>query len=152
VNRALEALAAGRESPLRQIEGALSAVNISNVADEGDPLAQELIHQAGHALGVGIRNLLHLFNPSVVVIGGGASQIGPRLWEPMLKVVNEDAMTAYRQDLRIVPAALGDDSGLIGAALLVHEAIRPALRAAAEQPETRGREGQSTEQRTRKAS
>src|SRR2546430_1398228 len=88
----------------------------------GEARGQELIEQAGHALGIGVRSLLHLLNPSVVVIGGGASHIGPRLWDPMLAVVNADAMTSYREDLRIVPAALGDDSGLIGAALLVHEA------------------------------
>jgi hypothetical protein len=40
----------------------------------------------------------------------------------MLAAVNDDAMPSYRQDLRIVPAALGDDSGVIGAAILVHEA------------------------------
>jgi glucokinase len=151
-NRATEALAAGRASSLSRIQEELTAVHISDAADEGDALAQELIDQAGHALGVGIRNLLHLFNPSVVVIGGGVSQIGPRLWDPVLKAVNHDAMTAYRQDLRIVPAALGDDSGLIGAALLVHEGVGPALRTATPAPVTHRREGQSTAPPTRKAS
>jgi glucokinase len=152
VNRAIEALAAGRASSLSRIQEELSAVHISDAADEGDALAQELINQAGHALGVGVRNLLHLFSPEVVVIGGGVSQIGPRLWNPMLKVVDDDAMTTYRLDLRILTAALGDDSGLIGAALLVHEGVGPALRTATPSPVARRREGQSTEPHVRKAS
>jgi glucokinase len=151
-NRATEAVAAGRASSLSRIQEELTAVHISDAADEGDALAQELIDQAGHALGVGVRNLLHLFNPSVVVIGGGVSQIGPRLWDPMLKVVDEDAMTTYRRDLRIVPAALGDDSGLIGAALLVHDGVGPVTRTATPAPVAHRREGQSTELYARKAS
>ena len=126
VNRAREAIAAGRESALASIGATLDARKISDAAERGDGLARELIEQAGIALGLGVRNLLHLLNPEVVVIGGGVSRIGPALWDPMLRVVDSDALTVYRQDLRILPAALGDDSGLLGAALLVHEA-GPAL-------------------------
>jgi glucokinase len=122
VNRALEAIAAGRESSLVQLGEDLDAKQIEEAANHGDALAEELIDQAGTALGIGVRNLLHLFNPTVVVIGGGVSRIGARLWDPMWRVVEADAMSQYRQDLRIVPAELGDDMGLIGAALLVHEA------------------------------
>jgi hypothetical protein len=59
----------------------------------------------------------------------------------MLEVVNNDAMDAYRQDLRIVPAALGDDPGLIGAGLLTHETIS-ARKTPLREPraEVRGRE------------
>lgn len=124
--RAREAMAAGRESLLAQVDAELKATDIAEAAERGDALAQELIAQAGHALGVGVRNLLHLFNPSVVVIGGGVSRIGPRLWEPMLQAVNCDALEIYRTDLRIVPAELGDDSGLIGGAIMVYESASTA--------------------------
>ena len=121
VRRAREALDGGRASSLREL-AEIDAIDVATAAEQGDGLAQELIEQAGRALGLGVRNLLHIFNPSVVVIGGGVSRIGPRLWDPMWQVVNSDALTTYRQDLRIVPAELGDDSGLMGAAILVHEA------------------------------
>jgi glucokinase len=122
VNRARAAMAAGRASTLARLGHDLDAKDIEQAADGGDALAQELIEEAGTALGYGVRNLLHLFNPTVVVIGGGVSRIGPRLWDPMWRVIRADAMPQYQQDVRIVPAALGDDMGLIGAALLVHEA------------------------------
>jgi len=122
VNRALEAIASGRASNLARHGAALDARDIEAAAERGDALAAELIEEAGAALGLGVRNLLHLFNPEIVVIGGGVSRIGAPLWDPMLRVVDSDALSVYRQNLRIVPAALGDDSGLLGAALLVHEA------------------------------
>ena len=127
VNRALDAMATGTPSALSQRGPDLTAEDVAEAAERGDALAGELIEQAGVALGIGVRNLLHLLNPAVVVIGGGVSRIGPPLWEPMLRVVDADAMPVYRENLRIVPAALGDDSGLLGAALLVHEATEPPL-------------------------
>jgi glucokinase len=119
--RAREAIAVGRPTTLVAEGEGLDATHIAAAAEAGDSLAQELIADAGRALGLGVRNLLHLFNPSVVVIGGGVSHIGPRLWDPMMDVIAADTWDIYRQGLRVVPPDLGDDSGLIGAALLVHE-------------------------------
>jgi glucokinase len=121
--RAGEEIAAGRQTLLADLGHDVEAVDVARAADQGDELAQELIEEAGYALGIGVRNLLHLFNPEVVVIGGGVSRIGDRLWNPMRAVVESDAMDAYRQNLRIVPAELEDDPGLVGAALLTHELI-----------------------------
>ena len=122
VRLARAAMERGRESSLAKYQTGFSAIDVENEADAGDDLAAELIHQAGRALGFGVRNLVHLFDPSVVVIGGGVSRIGARLWDPMRQVLDEDALSIYRQDLRLVPAELGDDTCLIGAALLAHEA------------------------------
>ncbi len=122
VNRARDAMAAGRGTSLAELGAELDARDIALAAAQGDSLARELIEQAGVALGLGIRNLLHLLDPEIVVIGGGVSRIGPPLWDPMRRIVESDALSVYRRDLRIVPAALGDDSGLLGAGLLVHEA------------------------------
>ncbi len=121
VNRALDALASGRASQLADHGVQLNARDIAAAAAQGDALAREIVDAAGTALGLGVRNLLHLFNPEVVVIGGAVAQIGSLLWDPMLRVVESDALSVYREGLRILPAALGDDSGLLGAALLVHE-------------------------------
>ena len=120
VNRAREAIAAGTETTLGRTSD-FDARAIAVAAAAGDNLAQELIHDAGIALGLGVRNLLHLLDPEVVVIGGGVSRIGPPLWDPMRRIVEADALAVYRAT-PLLPAALGDDSGLLGAALLVHEA------------------------------
>ncbi len=121
--RANEVVAEGRPTILAGRREEIEAIDVAEAAEQGDELAREIIAEAGHALGIGVRNLLHLFNPSVVVIGGGVSRIGPRLWDPMWEVVNRDCMEQYRQGLKILPAALGDDSGLIGAGLLAHELL-----------------------------
>ncbi len=121
--RAAEAIEAGRQTILRSRPDDIEAVHIAEAAAEGDALAQEIIAEAGRALGIGVRNLLHLFNPSVVVIGGGVSRIGAPLWDPMWEIVNTDAMEEYRRDLQILPAELGDDPGLIGAGLITHELL-----------------------------
>ena len=120
VNRAQDAIAAGRQTELSALGQNLDARAISAAGTRGDALASELIEQAGKALGLGVRNLLHILDPEVVVIGGGVSRIGPPLWNPMRRVIESDELTIYRR-IRLVPAALGDDSGLLGAALLVHE-------------------------------
>jgi glucokinase len=121
--RAAEAIAAGRATILAGRSHEIEAIHIAEAAAQGDALAREIIADAGRALGIGVRNLLHLFNPAVVVIGGGVSRIGPPLWDPMWDVINADCMEQYRQGLQILPAALGDDPGLIGAGLLTHELL-----------------------------
>jgi glucokinase len=70
-------------------------------------------------LGVGVTNILHLFNPEIVVIGGGVSQIGNLIWQPMLEEIERRAMPAFREGTKIVPTALGDDVGLFGAVAVV---------------------------------
>ena len=68
---------------------------------------------------MGIVNLLHLFNPRLIVIGGGVSHAGALWWDAVRAEVERRAMPIYLQDLQIVPAALGDDAGLYGAAAMV---------------------------------
>jgi glucokinase len=73
----------------------------------------------GEYLGVGVVNLLHLFNPRLVIIGGGVAMgAGELLFGPIREMVQARAMEIYRQT-RIVPADLGDDVGLLGAVALV---------------------------------
>jgi len=127
VRLAHDAIAAGRPTELVAHGADLRAVDIAESADRGDPLARELFHQAGTALGIGVRNLLHLFNPSAVVIGGGVSRAGAILWEPMLAVVDADRYGTFRSDARILQAELGDDPGLVGAGLFAHDRFGDVL-------------------------
>ncbi len=118
--RAREEILAGQETSLKSIPlAAITAKSVMEAAYEGDVVSQEILQEAGGALGVGMVNLAHLFNPHRIIIGGGVSNAGPRLWDPMLEIVQTRTMTACHRDLDIVPAGLADDAGLLGAVALV---------------------------------
>jgi glucokinase len=130
----LEALASGtaiaREARERVVRGVptlmadlaegdlerITAKLVAEAARQGDVEAQEIIDQAMRYLGVGMANLANLFNPQLIVIGGGLTNIGELLFGPVRRVVDQRAFRAQSQALRIVRAELGDDVGVLGAA------------------------------------
>jgi glucokinase len=100
-------------------EGKVDARLVIYAAREGDAVAQRILREVGEHLGKAIAGLVTALNPEMVVIGGGASHAGDFIFEPMRKVVAELAMPGPGSAVRIVPAELGNDAGLIGAASLV---------------------------------
>jgi glucokinase len=117
------ALAAGRE-----ITGALC----TELAHDGDAAAREALALIGRRLGVGVASLVNALNPEVVVIGGGVVAAGDLLLDPVRAVVAQLAHRPSRDDVRIVPARFGAESGMIGAALMALDGLgmRPASVAA----------------------
>ena len=110
-----EQLAQGVPSSLAQIPNPRGR-DISMAAEQGDPLAKAALTRAGSYIGLGLANYLHIFNPSIVIIGGGVSRSGPLLFEPMRAALAEHVLSPeYLQGLMITTAALGDDAGLMGA-------------------------------------
>lgn len=101
----------------RELTGPL----IDEMALQGDPVAREVITTIGERLGVGLVSLVNIFNPEVVVIGGGVSAAGELLLEPARRVVAERALPPGRDVVRIVAAAFGPEAGLVGAALAARE-------------------------------
>lgn len=98
----------------------LTAKIVGEAAQQGDPLAVEIVERAGRVIGLGLTSLLHLFNPEMIVIGGGVSRIGDLLFEPMHAAIREYVIyDGYVNKLRIEMAALGEDVGLVGGAALV---------------------------------
>lgn len=98
----------------------VTAKTVGEAATEGDQLAVEVINRAGHLVGLGIVSLMHLFNPQIIVVGGSVTKTGDLLFEPMRAAVRQHTMDDdYWKNVPIVPAALGDDVALIGAAALV---------------------------------
>ncbi|HEY7358131.1 MAG TPA: ROK family protein [Ktedonobacterales bacterium] len=94
----------------------VDAAVVVEAARRGDAEAAEIMRRAAENVGVGMVNLIHLFNPALIVIGGGVSKAGPLLFEPVERVVRERAMEVPRQAVRIVRAELGENVGLLGAA------------------------------------
>ncbi len=108
-----------RTSILGYAEGDVEKVTaqvIHNAAKEGDSLAKELITRTGYYVGVGLANLVNIFNPELIVIGGGLSNIGDMLLEPAYKVAGERAFKESYRTVRFALAKLGRDSGVLGAA------------------------------------
>ncbi|MBI4758508.1 MAG: ROK family protein [Chloroflexi bacterium] len=121
--QANEAIARGEATAIATLAQAenrpISAEHVHRAARQGDRLARQILEHAGENIGVGVVNLLHLFNPRLVIIGGGVANAGELLLEPIRRTVQERAMEVFRRNVRIVPAALGDDAGLYGAVALV---------------------------------
>lgn len=107
----------------------ITAVEVAEAARRGDLHAQEILHRAGSYIGIAIAGLINLFNPSVVIIGGGVSQVGDILTVPIRQAVRERAMRASEQSVRITTGMLGRRSVLIGATV---QAVNVAIHAAAE--------------------
>ncbi|MGB8212515.1 MAG: ROK family protein [Anaerolineales bacterium] len=89
---------------------------IAQAAQAGDPFAQEIFAQAGLYLGIGISNVVLALHPQRVVIGGGLAQVGDLLLEPARQTLRERVHLMFVADIEIMPAQLGIDAGLIGAA------------------------------------
>ena len=94
---------------------------VTELAHAGDAAARSALETVGRRLGYGLVGVVNLFNPQVVVIGGGAVRAGDLLLEPARAVVAERALPPPREAVSIVPAHFGDESGMIGAALLALE-------------------------------
>jgi glucokinase-like ROK family protein len=107
----------------------ITALKVTEAAKHGDLHAQEILSRAGTYIGIAIAGLINLFNPSVVIIGGGVAQIGDTLTNPIRQAVRERAMRASEQSVRITTGMLGHRSLLIGATV---QAINIAIHNAAE--------------------
>jgi len=97
---------------------------IYQAALQGDPAALEIWHRVGHALGIGLVNLIDILAPSRVVIGGGISQAGDFLLNPAREVIRERAFPPQLRTVEVVQAELGDLSGVYGAAAMVFHQLR----------------------------
>ena len=92
------------------------AAAVSARAQKGDEAAAAMFGKAADALAVGVFNLVHLFSPQVVVVGGGMSQAGNLLLEPVRQALGACAASCPASRASVVRAAAGDDAGLKGAA------------------------------------
>jgi len=114
----MEQLTAGEKSSLRG-ETTITAAQAADAARAGDALAISAFQRAGHYLGIAVANYLAIFDPSVLIFGGGVSQVGDLLFKPFEESLRQHTFHPhYLDNLTISRAALGDDAGLLGALAL----------------------------------
>jgi glucokinase len=116
--RAIKRAAESATTVLGRNGAIIDARAVFEAAKAGDGLAIELVNEQAMLLGTGITSLMHLFSPELIVMGGGMSNGFDQLHSGIVQHVQDNAMPAFR-DVPIVRAALGDNSGLIGAAMMV---------------------------------
>lgn len=118
-DRAREGIESGAESRLVQYAAgdlaAITAHMVYDAARDGDEYAQEVVKDTARFLGTGVANFLNIFNPEVVVICGGVTAAGDRLFEPLRAEVKRRAFRAAVEACRIVPGALAGTAGVYGA-------------------------------------
>ena len=100
-----------------------SGRELVGAAREGNEEARAAIAEIGRKLGAAIGSLVNIFDPEVVVLGGGFSQARDLFLEPALESMREEALPPGRDRVRVVPALLGPDAGLVGAAFVGFEAL-----------------------------
>jgi glucokinase len=101
----------------RELTGPL----VTELAEQGDPVARDAIAAIGRNLGIGLANVVNIFNPEVIVIGGGVIGAGEMLLGPAREEMMRRALAPGRDEVRVVAAEHGPEAGMIGAAILARE-------------------------------
>jgi glucokinase len=102
---------------------AVDAHRLVRLAQEGEPRAIEILDGIGRHLGAGIGTLVNIFNPELVVIGGGFAAAGDFVLDPAREIVAREGLAGAGKRVRIVRAELGTAAGLIGAGLVAFDAL-----------------------------
>jgi glucokinase len=97
--------------------GTVTGEEVAALAVSGDEPACSVMAAIGRNLGAGLASVVNIFEPEVIVIGGGAAAAGDLLLDPAREVVAQRALRPGRDTVRIVPALLGEEAGMVGAAL-----------------------------------
>jgi len=110
---------AGKLVPIEQCNPAA----MDDAALAGDPVAEQLWNLLGTEIGFTLANVVWLLNPDTIVIGGGVGRAGNLLFEPICRTIRSVTMPTFYENLKIVPAALGNDAGVIGSASVALDSL-----------------------------
>ncbi len=113
-----------QEQGWRQDQRDATAKDLAGDGALGHPIATAAMRRAGRALGIAIASATCLCDLEVVSVGGGLSQAGPLLFDPLEESLRAHARLGFARNVTVVPAALGQNAGLVGAAALVFAADR----------------------------
>ena len=122
-----ERIAAGEATILREMlppDGRrITGEQVAAAAAQGDRVAREVLQRAGYYFGLGMAMLVQLFNPELIIIGGGLTRIGPLLMDEVTRGLYENVQPELRDTVRLTQWQLQDNIGIIGAAAEVFETI-----------------------------
>jgi glucokinase len=100
----------------------LSAADVAAVAAAGDPVARAIVERARAAVAAAVVGYVNAFNPSLLVVGGAIARAGGAAYvEALRTAIDAHAFPTAARRVKVLPAALGDDAGLIGAAVIAAE-------------------------------
>ncbi|MCI5727359.1 MAG: ROK family protein [Clostridium sp.] len=115
--RGQEAVQTNVETSLKKYDK-ITSYEVFVEAKNGDAVAKEIVDKAMNYLGIGVANAISIFDPEMVIIGGGVSKVGDILFDTVKSVVKTRCFKAMSESCEIVPAGLGTDAGVMGAVAL----------------------------------
>lgn len=115
--RGRDAVSSNVETSLRNYEE-VTSYEVFVEAKKGDAVSKEIIENAMNYLGIGVANAISIFDPEMVIIGGGVSKVGDILFDTVKEVVKKRCFKSMADACQIVPAGLGVDAGVVGAVAL----------------------------------
>ena len=131
VNTFIERLNDGHKSIIQewvqQDQSQITAKMISDAYDLGDQVAMEVMHETGRILGFGLSNVINLYNPEMIIVGGGMSAAGDRLLDVVRETTAKHALKLSNEACKIQEAQLGGKAGMIGAAVYASERLTKKL-------------------------
>jgi glucokinase len=126
---AREAAESDPDSMIFTLAGSSAAVrseHVSQAAAENDLTACTVLQRAGHSLGIGLSNVVNLFDPQVIVLGGGLVQVGEPYLGPARDQLFKMTTEQHRRPKRLDVTSLGHDAGILGAAALAFDLLEAA--------------------------
>jgi glucokinase len=112
------------ESTLNSVNSAITPAVIFEEATKGDKLAKSLIEQAGRGLGVGMASFINIFNPEIVIIGGGVAAAWDILIPPAIETMKKRAFKAPAERVKVVRAEKENEAGIFGTAYLAWDELK----------------------------
>jgi glucokinase len=97
---------------------------IAQAAEQGDEIAKTIINDAGFYIGIAAANVCATIGPRRIVIAGGVAQIGERILAPIRRTIRERVTIMPVEQVEVVQAQLGDDAGVVGAAMWAAESLK----------------------------
>jgi glucokinase len=123
-NAARERIQAGEASSLSQHDASsITAHEVAAIAREGDRMALDIFHQAGRLLGIGVANMVSLFDPEVVIIGGGMAGAADLYLDSLREAMLERAQPLAAPRVKLVVSKLGDAANLLGCARVAWQSV-----------------------------
>jgi len=127
VERAINKIENGRQSSIMGLVRGDKSKITPRIIDEayriGDKLAEEIWIETGKFIGIALVGVVNLFNPEIIIIGGGIAKTGDILFNTIYDIIKQRAMEIHKRSIKVIPAKLGEVAGIIGAAMLARQRI-----------------------------